>query len=63
MPISLADKQKNDLNMLDTIDSKNQAENAGMLSPNLRENSDKTQDLTEMTLLNNQKAWDASAPD
>lgn len=63
MPISLADKQKNDLNMLDTIDSKNQAENAEMLSPNLRENSDKTQDLTEMTLLNNQKAWDASAPD
>jgi hypothetical protein len=63
VPISLADKQKNDLNMLDTIDSKNQAENAGMLSPNLRENSDKTQDLTEMTLLNNQKAWDASAPD
>jgi hypothetical protein len=63
VPISLADKQKNDLNMLDTIDSKNQAENAEMLSPNLRENSDKTQDLTEMTLLNNQKAWDASAPD
>lgn len=48
--------------MLETIDSKNEAENIGMLSPQ-RDISDKTHDLTEMTLLNNQKAWDASNPD
>lgn len=61
VPISLVDKQRNDMNMLDTIDSKNPAENIGMLSP--KDTGDKTQDLTEITLIQNQKAWDASAPD
>ena len=49
------------MNMLDTIDSKNPAENIGMLSP--KDTGDKTQDLTEITLIQNQKAWEVSAPD
>lgn len=47
--------------MADTIDSKNPTENIGMLSP--KDSGDKTQDATEITLIQNQKAWDVSAPD